>query len=83
MIAGNLHDASEIGRFHIARTADSTITVARRMAAFPTDIFGNDGTCELAHLIPDSPVCSLYFVDVGIWVLPLDEIAMPASRRSK
>ena len=83
MLAGKLDDASEIERFHIARTADSTITVARRNAAFPTDIFGNSGTGELVHLIPDSPVCSLYFVDVGIWVLPLDEIAMPAARRPK
>lgn len=79
VLAGKLDDASEIGRFHIARTADSTITVERRIAAFPTDIFGNSGTGELAHLIPDSPVCSLYFVDVGIWVLPLDEIAMPGA----
>ena len=66
-----LDDRSDVERYHIAQTKDTSLTSKARQRLYPNDIFGNTGTGEIAHLIPNAPGCSVYFEDVGEWVMAL------------
>ena len=40
---------------------------------WPTDIFGNEGPFELAHLVPASPLYATFYTDVARWALAVRE----------